>query len=68
MKKLTQFQCEICHTIYNNEKDAKLCEENHKSIVAVVRTKNQPRTIDASGYPQSIEVQMSDGKFVVYHR
>ena len=68
MKRLSQFQCEVCHTIYNNAKDAKLCEENHKTVAVVVRTKNQPRTIDASGYPQSIEVMMSDGKFIVYHR
>lgn len=68
MKKLTQFQCEVCHTIYNNEQEAQLCEKNHKAVKAIIRTKNQPRTIDASGYPQSIEVQMSDGKFVVYHR
>ena len=68
MKKLTQFQCEICRTVYNNERDAKLCEENHKTIVAVIKAQYQPYSVDASGYPQSIEVQMSDGKFIKYKR
>ena len=36
MKQLQQFQCEICGTVYNSERVASECENNHKIIDSIM--------------------------------
>lgn len=68
MKKLEQYQCEVCGTVYNNRAAADLCEKNHKTVTGIVGTRHQPRGVNMKGYPLSIDVKMSDGTIITYKR
>ena len=68
MKKITRFACEICGTEFADSGKAKNCEKSHKRPEEFVRCRYNPIGIDASGYPQTITVKMSDGKELLYKR
>lgn len=68
MKKLEQFQCELCRTVYNDNLTAENCEKNHKKAVEVKKAWYRPFTEDRSGYPLKIEVTMSNGETIIYKR
>ena len=68
MKKITRFACEICGTEFADSGKAKNCEKLHKSPKEFVRCRYNPIGIDASGYPQTITVKMSDGEELLYKR
>ncbi|WP_298594817.1 hypothetical protein [uncultured Mitsuokella sp.] len=68
MKKITRFACEICGTEFADSGKAKNCEKSHKSPKEFVRCRYNPIGIDASGYPQTITVKMSDREELLYKR
>ena len=48
-------------------KEKKLCEQNHKTNLAIKGTRFKPITVDASGFPISITVVTDKGLEKVYH-
>lgn len=60
MKKLNQYQCDICNTVYNNENDCKRCENSHKIPVKIIGYKFN--AIRNNGeYPKTVTMEFSDG-------
>lgn len=68
MKKLEQFQCEFCHTIYREKSAAKECEKNHCSPIKILFCDYQAKGVNATGYPNRIDIEMSNGKIATYKR
>lgn len=68
MKKLEQFQCEFCKTIYNDRLTTANCENSHKKVVSVKKAWYRSFTEDRKGYPLKLEITMSDGETIIYKR
>lgn len=62
MKKKTLYTCEICHTDYADEAEAKQCEKEHEQIKGI----KSFRVNAHEKYPCKIEVQFKDGKTCWY--
>ena len=67
MKTLSQFQCEICNTVYKSESECRNCESCHQLPAKIVNSKFNPYKSDGQ-YPNYIEVEMADGKIIRYKR
>nr|DAJ47644.1 MAG TPA: Rubredoxin [Caudoviricetes sp.] len=67
MKTLSQFQCEICNTVYKSETECKACENSHCLPVAIKVYKFNSYKNDGE-YPQYIDVAMENGKIIRYKR
>lgn len=68
MREVTHYVCGVCGTEYAQKADCERCEGNHKKPLKIKSKHYAPITADASGYPRTIEVRMSDGKIVRYKR
>ena len=68
MKEVKLYTCEYCDTKYSDKNDAIRCETAHKTCVRILNESYLPIKADGSGYPQRIEVIMSNGKSVQYER
>jgi len=68
MKVKTLYTCEVCHTDYANEKDAKACEAMHGSKFKIVDKRFLPYKQDKSGFPISITVVNEKGEEKIYKR
>ena len=74
MKTVQHYICEICGTMYANEKTAKDCEAYHIKPKNVINKANDhkdwiPITQSASSfykYPKRIKVEMQDGSIQKY--
>lgn len=67
MKTLSQFQCEICNTIYKSESECRNCERCHQLPVEIINSKFNSYKSDGQ-YPNYIDVEMADGKTIRYKR
>lgn len=67
MKALSQFQCEICNTVYKSETECKVCEDSHYLPVTIKVYKFNSYKNDGE-YPQYIDVAMENGKIIRYKR
>ena len=67
MKTLSQFQCEICNTVYKSETECRNCEQCHQLPSQILLNKFNSYKNDGN-YPNYIEVQMTDGKTIKYKR
>lgn len=67
MKTLSQFQCEICNTIYKSESECWNCERCHQLPTKIVNSKINSYKNDGK-YPNYIDVEMADGKTIRYKR
>lgn len=65
MIELSQYQCEICKTVYKNKEECQECESHHTKIVDVIPTKYHPykRRI---AYPINVNIVFDDGETVEY--
>ncbi len=68
MKEKKLYVCEVCNTSYASKEDAKKCEENHVGIRKILSYRFLPFRSDQTGYPQTIDVEMNNGKIIKYHR
>ena len=68
MKRVDLYICEVCGTEYADKAQCKRCEKGHKEPKEITGIHHKPLTKDATGYPESIDVQMSDGKTVEYKK
>ena len=68
MKIKTLYTCEVCHTDYANEKDAKACEAIHGSKFEIVSKRFLPYKQDKSGFPISITIANEEGEEQIYKR
>lgn len=60
MRKLEQFQCDICGTVYKTEGDCNRCEKGHNIPIKIIGYKFN--AIRNNGeYPKEISIEMSDG-------
>lgn len=67
MKKVTQYKCEICGTLYAQESDCKACEKQHKVPIEVVRADHRAAKL-CPCYPPYILVRFTDGSERKYKR
>lgn len=68
MKEIKQYKCDYCGTVYSEKDRAERCEKNHKHIAKVVSIHYLSQSIDATGYPNKIIVEFSDGSEKTYVR
>ena len=68
MKELSKYQCDYCHTEYNNKHDCKECEANHKTTARIKEKRYLPYKNDKCGYPIDINIEFEDGKVIKYKR
>ena len=67
MKKVTQYKCEFCGTLYAQESDCKACEKQHKVPVEIVRADFRAMKL-CPGYPPYVLLRFSDGSERKYKR
>lgn len=68
MKEIKHYICEICGTEYREKTKARECEKAHKKPKKIQHSDYHSLSVDASGYPAKIHVEMSDGKIVLYKK
>lgn len=61
MKEKKLYECEYCHTTYNDRKKAEECEKNHKKIKGIVNMRYIPIKDNHQGYPTAVYVEFEDG-------
>lgn len=71
MKTKTLYECEFCHTQFNDADKCKKCESSHskaKKIVAIhyKNENNMTPTLRSMGAPNYIDVLLDNGKTVRY--
>lgn len=66
MKKVENYICEICGTMYNSNFECGKCEGSHKKPVEITKTTYHPVTMDRSGHPKKIIVKFDDGSIEEY--
>lgn len=59
MKKVTQYKCEICGTLYSEETVCTECESQHKIPVSIVKAHHRAKGIKPK-YPQFITIKFND--------
>ena len=67
MKSIQLYVCEHCGTKYKDKNECKKCEGNHRAALEI----NDMRfhaCKDTGNYPDKVELKMSDGKMIWYHR
>ena len=62
MRTVRHYVCETCGTVYTDKAKAAECEKGHKAPEKIIRTRYAPVSGDRTGYPQTLEVLMADGK------
>ena len=68
VKKVTQYKCEICGTLYADESECAKCESQHKIPSSIVRVDHRGKGICNGGYPPYILVSFRDGSERKYKR
>ena len=68
MKEITQYQCELCKTLYDSEEKAITCEQSHKTIIASEPCKYKSFESNPEGYPSKIMVTFNDGRKIIYDK
>ena len=68
MKEIKRYVCDICGVEYKEKLAAKECEKSHKCCKTIVRELYHPLSVDITGYPIAIDIEMKDGKRVRYKR
>lgn len=68
MREKKLYVCEVCKTEYENKLACQKCEKNHKYGEKIVWGRHLSIGQDATGYPVTIDVVMSDGKTVRYKK
>lgn len=68
MKEKKLYVCEVCKTEYESKFACQKCEKNHKFGEKVIRGRHLSIKQDATGYPVTIEVVMTDGETVRYRK
>lgn len=60
------YECEYCHTRYNNREEALECEANHKIVDHIAEGWYTSKSHDKRGLPYRIAVVFNDGTSVMY--
>lgn len=69
MKEITQYQCETCGTIYNNEDTCAECENFHIAVESVAQYKYNPKEMGPeSRYPYAVVIKMDNGQELIFKR
>ena len=66
MKEHTVYRCEICGTDYSDCKQAKKCEEGHKTDLVVEKAEYKPCDWVNHGFPRIVVLKSKDGKTAIY--
>lgn len=67
MKSLQLYVCEHCGTQYKAKNECKKCEDSHE-IALEIHDMRFHACKDGGNYPDKVELKMSDGKMVWYHK
>lgn len=69
MRQVTQYQCEICGTMYDAPEKCEACEASHVAVENVQSYRYIPVNQGTnSKYPVSVTILMEDGTVGVYKR
>lgn len=64
IRTVTEYICETCGGVYDNEADATNCEGSHKFIVG----RKEPAYHAFTSYPENLQIDFSDGTRQTYKR
>lgn len=67
MKKVTQYKCELCGTLYADQTDCEACEKQRKVPCGITRVDHRAKKL-CPGYPPYILVRFEDGSERKYKR
>lgn len=67
MKKLQFYQCERCGTQYKTALEASKCEKTHQLPLKVKPARFNAMNNDGV-YPQTVDIEFTDGKVVRYKK
>ena len=65
MKEVKHYKCEVCGTLYANEKECDACEKQHRMPVEIKSAKHLPKKVSAK-YPTQINIKFDDGSTRTY--
>lgn len=68
MRTETRYLCEVCGAEYSDRAEAERCEAGHHEIDGFPALHYQPIAVEPTGYPDTIEALMTDGRIAVYQR
>ena len=69
MKEVTQYQCEICNTFYNDAVKCQECESSHCLVDHIAQYKYNPKGMGPeSKYPHALVVIMENGQQLTFKR
>lgn len=66
MREMKLYQCEYCNTQYKNKTECEVCESNHIAPVRILSAKYHASKL--KDYPDTITVEMADGRTMKYKR
>ena len=68
MRTVQHYVCETCGTVYADKAKAAERQKAHHAPDRIIRARYAPVSGDRTGYPQTLEVLMDDGKTATYKR
>lgn len=66
MKECIVYRCEICGSDFSDRKQAKKCEEGHKTDLVVGKAEYKPCDWVNHGFPRTVVLKSKDGKAAMY--
>lgn len=66
-KTLYLYQCEICHTKYDDKAECEKCEKSHKAV-SIDELEYDSYRLDCSGFPSSVKLSSDNGEAYWYVR
>lgn len=67
MKRIEQFKCDCCGTLYSDKSECVKCESQHVKCARIEHEYHLPYKVSAK-YPQKVRIVMSDGTVQLYER
>lgn len=66
MEERIVYRCEICGSDFSDRKQAKKCEEGHKTGLVVEKAEYNPCGWVNHGFPRMVILKSKDGKTAIY--
>lgn len=66
MRVIEQYKCGICGTVYADKAKCLKCEAGHKIPTKIKQKKYLPIGVNATGWPETIDVATKEGNMARY--
>lgn len=68
MREQKLYVCDYCGTQYKDKKTCQECEKKHVAPAEILSCRYISLKINKKGYPEKIEIKMTDGSVQTYKR